>query len=86
MIRMPRAVMARGSRDCSGVPGHGNVSSRARAHLVVGYLAGPASPMRVAVLVAPVLLASTRTRSLVVIWAVVAVCLPLWTLVVGVNV
>jgi hypothetical protein len=50
------------------------------------YLAGPASPMRVAVAVVPVLSARTRTRSLVVIWAVVAVCLPLWTLVAGLSV
>ena len=42
--------------------------------------------MWVAVSVVSVLVASTRTRSLVVIWVVVAVCLPLWTLVVGVSV
>ena len=53
------------------------------ASLVVTYLVGPASPMRVAVSVVPVLLASTRTTSLVAIWVVVAVCLPLWTLVLG---
>jgi len=40
----------------------------------MGYLVGPASPMWVAVSVVPVLVASTRTRSLVVIWVVVAVC------------
>jgi len=44
-------------------------------HLVMGYLVGPASPMWVAVSVVSVLVASTRTRSLVVIWVVVAVCL-----------
>ena len=73
--------------DCWGVPDP-ETFRPGPAHLVVGYLAGPASPMRVAVSVSvvPALLASTRTRSLVVIWSVVAVCLPLWTLVVGLSV
>jgi len=59
--------------DCSGVPDP-ETFRPGPAHLVVGYLAGPASPMRVAVSVEPALSATTRIRSLVVSWAVVAVC------------
>lgn len=60
--------------------------TRPVASLVMTYLLGPASPTRVAVSVVPVLSASTRTTSLVVIWVVVAACLPLWTLVLGSSV